>query len=850
MEEILQKAFFQVAGAGHPLCDLFDLKHEAELSLLCDLSKLQESFRVRALARSQRLADILITEGGDLDLLALQEILGSWGHVLCPGGENDVIFMERQKALLSHLPELFKSIKRFQKPLCHALAERFVRETLQLPQKTLLTNAHIRRAVLSACLTLLRQNVGSCFATAPAIVIQEEQVERLVQDLYELLTTGKLRRVIAGTEFTVPLSPSWGWGDLRKKVDAGNIEYCPGFIIAMTKVGILDPNLSFEKQVAKAASFAAPFRGKGLTIEELLRAVLIGHFGVKIEEKEKEARSAFRSVCDHALLKAWEFTLASFSEAKMEFSRWNLYVSLGLQHDIPDGIGEVLYNYANEKLVESNKKVEEYQIEYENAFNQVKSIEGLLRHAATEEETRRLRAEYQGRYYHMQVSLDMRDKAYAAASNYSSLYSFMVKQYDEKFPEYFQEIYDAEMYEVEADVYDDSPAGFRLVYKHGRVDAAAWSFIYNGEQFIDALVDFFRMTEGLISAVYDWDEGRRAIQDMTTQVILHVRSKQFLDSAIKRRNKPWAYVSGGLLPHLLKIYYRREGEFSEEAKWVESEQELLIFFIDALKNLPFSVLEEGRKMLMHTPTHACILEPFWEIFEKGWREEQFTYTWVRDEVIAPRQSFYEKITLSLKQQEFLIQTFARSLPPLHAHLWQQEIPFLSDNSYLQDFRDKMRIESLLPFWDGFLYSMLPLTPAHKWKENVKKLISHPELGGVLDQLPAPQSPWLGKRDLLALAKARLLLAEGCPVLSYDAHKSIALRAQEEGLAPPPPVIFADTNWPGFFFAFLVNPGTLSLEFWRCDSTGAYGMPMSHWKPYLNGKERKTWGVFTRPYQYR
>ncbi|MBS0655937.1 MAG: hypothetical protein JSR46_09185, partial [Verrucomicrobia bacterium] len=183
MEEILQKAFFQVAGAGHPLCDLFDLKHEAELSLLCDLSKLQESFRVRALARSQRLADILITEGGDLDLLALQEILGSWGHVLCPGGENDVIFMERQKALLSHLPELFKSIKRFQKPLCHALAERFVRETLQLPQKTLLTNANIRRAVLSACLTLLRQNVGSCFATAPAIVIQEEQVERLVQDL-------------------------------------------------------------------------------------------------------------------------------------------------------------------------------------------------------------------------------------------------------------------------------------------------------------------------------------------------------------------------------------------------------------------------------------------------------------------------------------------------------------------------------------------------------------------------------------------------------------------------------------------------------------------------------------------
>jgi len=38
--------------------------------------------------------------------------------------------------------------------------------------------------------------------------------------------------------------------------------------------------------------------------------------------------------------------------------------------------------------------------------------------------------------------------------------------------------------------------------------------------------------------------------------------------------KPWAYTSGGTLPTLLKTYFRREGTFSEETRWVESPQDL------------------------------------------------------------------------------------------------------------------------------------------------------------------------------------------------------------------------------------------------------------------------------------
>lgn len=854
--DLFRDTFLQDIGKFGPLADFFDLRAESELSLLADLSKLQDSFRLRALRRAHKIAEQMVSDSGDFEKDLWKQILPALeerSFILYPGGENDRTFNVRQVEFLKELPKLFKEIKRFKKPLCHQGAERLIRDTLQLSPKSLLTDAHIRRAVLSGCLTLLRQNVGSCFATAPAILIQEEQVERLLADFYEILTTGKLKRVISGVEFSVPLSPSWGWGDLRKKMDTGHLEYCPGFLQALIAIGILDPQVELEKKVVKARSLISPFIGRGFMVEEILRALLIGHFGAKIEEKEREVRSVFRAMTDHALLKAWEFTLASFSEAKMEFSRWNLYVSLGFDPKEKNGIGELLYKCTEEKFKESNKKVEQYQIEYESSFNQVKAVEALLRNASSEEEGRRLRAEYQGRYYQMQSVLDMRDRAYAAASHYSSLFAFMIKQYDEKFPEYFQEIYDAEMHEViqeTQELYDDSPAGFRLVYKHGRADAYAWSFIYDGKQFIDALVDFFRMTEGLIAAAFEWEEGKRAIQEMTTAVILHVRTKDFLDSAIKRRDKPWAYISGGSMIHLLKIYFRREDELSEEERWVESEQELLIFLLETLKNLPPAAFEGTKRMLTFSPTHAFILEPFWELFHKAWNDEGFTYTWVRDEIIAPRMAYYEKLFLSVEQQQFLAEAFVERLPSLAAHHFRRGLPLFDTNLLVQEFRNRVIQGPMTAHFDAFLYEMLPLLPGHEWKAAVRRLCDHPNLEKALERFSDFPASWIGKRQLFDLAKASYLAAEGTCFLSFDLHQALVKRAIREHLSPPSPLIFADTNWPNFFFAFLVNPATLELELWRTNSTGTYGMPMTSWKPFIRGKEHKTWGIYTRPSQYR
>jgi hypothetical protein len=826
-------------------------------------------------------------------------------------------------------------LKKFQKPLCHKWAEKLIFETLGLSSASSLTDAQIRAAVLCACLTPLRQNVGSCFATAPAIVIQKEQISLFLDDLYQLLSTGKLKRTFGGIEYVIPLSPSTGIGDLKKNLIAkdskARVGFCPGLIAAMQVSGAIGSHLPLEELGEKVQDLIqAHALGKNqLTPSDLIRQVLleklllteediersrsleISHFksskliigssdtGVsrKLEQigafkqKEKEARAAFNAMCDNALLKCWEFTLASFSEVKMEFSRWNLYTSLGLAPEEHGGLGELIYRKVDEKIKELNKKIEEYQKQYEAAFDQVRTTEALLRNVSSESDARRLQAEHQSRVYHMRTCLEMRDTVYEQGSNYSNLLSFLVKAYDQKFPEYFQEIYDAEMQEVQGDMYDDSPAGFRLVYKHGRVDPSTWTLIYDAEEYIEALLNFFSATESQIAAECSWEGGQQEILEITSAIIAHVRTSVFLETAFERmakahqaplskalpknwqaiEKKPWAYTSGGTMTTLLKTYYCRESELTSEGKWVENESELLIFILDTLKNLPPNItdgfLKNPRKaMLVTSPSHAFLLLPGQEFLRLGWQEEIFTYTWVRDSVFLPSQHFYADMRLGPAEQSFILSRFCEELPPLLGHYLNQVfIP--SDKRLLVVEWRKMLLDALIQRTqsqtpqqqrvltdgiDAFLYQTLPLISGKEWKMLTRRILSDlmsDEVEKTLQLFPDAPAPLMTASEVRDAAKGCYLLSQRKLALPFDLHVFIALHARFVGVAPPTPLLFADTNWTNNFFGFVVNPGNGRLELWRLDRTLSQGVQMSDWKHWLNGKDRKPWSIFTRPFEY-
>ncbi len=924
----------------HFFVQLLDLPSEARLSFLFDLSSVQESFRFRALHRARRLSLALIDEKGDLKQDLLKKIITVFeqeGYIFFPQGSNDGVIQEHIMGFLRMLSqeEILKLLKRFQKPLCHKWAEKLVFETLGLNPTSTLTDAQIRAAVLCACLTPLRQNVGSCFATAPAIIIQKEQVSLFLDDLYQLLSTGKLKRTFGGMEYAVPLSPSTGIGDLKKNLIAkdskARVGFCPGLIAAMQVSGATESNLPIEELGEKVERLIQSYAlGKNqLTSADLIRQVLleklllteediersrsleIAHFksaqmilggpdanvSRKLEQieafkqKEKEARAAFNGMCENALLKCWEFTLASFSEVKMEFSRWNLYVSLGLSPEEQGGIGQLIHREMDEKIKELNKKIEEYQKQYEIAFDQVRATEALFRNVSSESDARRLQAEYQSRAYHMRTCLEMRDTVYARGSNYSNLLSFLIKAYDQKFPEYFQEIYDAEMQDFQGDMYDDSPAGFRLVYKHGRADPSTWTLIYDAERYIEALLNFFSATESHIAAECDWEGGQEEVLSITSSIIAHVRTPVFLETAFRRmakvhrapitqaplknlqavEKKPWAYPSGGTMTTLLKTYYCRESELTSEEKWVESESELLIFILDALKNLPPKItdafLKDPRKaMLMASPSHAFLLLPGQEFFRLGWQEEMFTYTWVRDSLFLPSHHFYADMRLSPEEQSFLLSRFYEELPPLLGHYLSQ-VFMTSDKKLSVVEWHKMLLDAwaertqphssqqqraLADRIDVFLFSTLPLVPGKEWKVLVRRILSDlmsDEVEHTLQLFSDVPPPLMTAKEVRDAAKGCYLLSQRKFALPFDLHLFVAMHARFVGIAPPTPLLFADANWTNNFFGFVVNPGNGRLELWRLDRTSSQGMPMSGWKHWLNGSDRKPWSIYTRPFEY-
>lgn len=316
----------------YSLEQILDLEGEAELVSLAELSLLDSSFCLRARRRGLKLSEFVVDAKGKIDrekLKILEALFQKEGFVLYPlatVGINDAELTFYIKGALHTLlrdAPLCRQIESLGFPLCNGLAEEFVKDSvLSLSPPTERT---LRCALVSALFTPLQQSVGSCFATAPAILVQEKHLPQLAADLVEILSTGSLKRVVQGQEFSVPMSPTAGSGDLKKKIDPSRVYFSPSL-------------LSLGKE------FSA-----GETIEQMVRG---SHGG----EELRRLKARFVAFTLHPLLKMWEFTLASLSDVKMEFSRFSLYTALGFDPRDEGGIGQLIYEHLDLLLQKKIRK--------------------------------------------------------------------------------------------------------------------------------------------------------------------------------------------------------------------------------------------------------------------------------------------------------------------------------------------------------------------------------------------------------------------------------------------------------------------------------------------------------------
>ncbi len=934
-------------------CEEYD-----SLSRRLDRARIQDSCAVRNVLRTRKLATLLIDDKGEIHLSLISQVienlkahLYSWG----PDRQHDSRRQEHILKVLTYLkenPQARKILKNISCPLHSSLADQIIRETLQLPSQESLTDAHVRRAVLSAWLCYLRQNVGSCFATAPAIIVHDEQPLQFLNDMNEIFSSGSLKRVVRGVQYTVPLSISWGAGDLKKNFflydqeqkQLTEISYSPGLLLALEATGVINKEellLQKQKQIEESIKQTHPIKESAsiiTTMQHLLQKILLDHLDLtekdlQLYEKAgselpssfihllsssvsqsmskiatvkrfyqlfKQAKTAFKSLADNALLKSWEFTLASFAETKAEFTRWNLYSSLGIGSEDKGGIGFCISEILKQKLSEINQKIRDLQQEYEVLYSQLKYLETRRQTVSSEKEADWLKNDYKTKRYEFDVVDELRQKENNKGQRLAQLHQTLADSYDELFPQYFQEVYDADMQGLIVGPYDDSPAGFRLLYKYGRANTSQWTYIHQAEEFIAALNHFFIGTESELASRLEFEGLQNELTEIITAIVTHIKTTEFIETAFYRiaathhsplikdpldnldriDKKPWSYTSGGTMGGLVSCYFRLDQKPTEVGRWVENPTELLVFILDVLKQIPHPIIknfskEKRESLLIHSPTHAFLLKPYYTTFFKGWQREEFTYTWVRDQWIKPMEKAIEMITLDESMMHYLIDQLQLLVPINYRYYFRNTFERMFGNLTPIEFRNhlietmqrdrglQIRQQTVLPAdeIDSLLFNQLPLFPIYQMENRLEQLFKaisslnanlREELLRIYSLLPTrPGGVAYGHAKMLQeVAKALLCLVKMETSGVEDFHQIVAEAARYCGYALPKGIAFADTNWMKEDFSFVVNPGSGQLELWRVEATGTAGAPMSIWKEWVDGsRQDRTWGIYTRPFEY-
>lgn len=872
------------------------------------------------------------------NITSLLEKIKECAFHMSPDYQIDNLFYQHVIGCLEKLKQdksLQKQILRQSVPVLNGWSEKIIRNGLRLLNNEKITNQHIQILFLSAFFHPLRQNVGSCFATAPAILIQQEQPKQFFNDLELLLNIGMLKRTFAGYEHTIPISTSWGPGILNKIIQVQKdhaLFKSSELIYCLESLKIIEKNQSLENKELELSKLIENLKlkeGSLLSLKSLIQKILQFHFQLvdkdiekpfevtslkvneiyydkhslskpfgkyqKFEEFMREAELLLINFHENPLLKTWEYTFASFAETESKFYKWNLYVSLGFDSKKPFSIAACIYSYLEEKLKFYKEKIEHHDKEYEQEFYHVKMLEKRVVNTESEHTASWARVEYQNHLSEMTYHRRTRDEFIDKSERMSKLLPKILDTYDKLFPKYFQEVYDASMQEVSEDIFQDSPAGFRLIYKHGRQDPTLWTFIHSKAGFISSLKSFFTDTEFEISTQEDLKEFKDEYSEIITQIIHLVQTDNFIYAAFQRicdryglsfpshdlskldtwPYKPWSYISGGTTERLLQHYYKREKEFTLKKQNVATETELFSFIIETSReftqNQVKNYLADPKKsMVMLSPVHAFLFKPGWLPLNEVWDKNLYSFSWIRDYFVSPQIRFLQNIKLTPLEVHYFFNTYFSQLP--YFSLWIKENVLWPNYSIsLMEFREiltsclKKIPSSLLPYAvnleaiDSWIYECFPMISSSELYSKCISILE--ELG--LDSNAYDKAFWITDKlidaskvrmyiranELFEIIKAiicfvyeKVSFERNWPELILDAMRAL-------GLAMPKPLKFADTNWPYFNFSFVVNPASLKLELWRTNPLGNKGFPMHQWEKWFTEEKASDWGILTKPDEY-
>ncbi len=773
----------------------------------------------------------------------------------------------------------------------HHLAGRhigqLVRQTIELDEREKIREVDVKRAALASLLYYFRQKVGSCFATAPAMLVQELHPEQFLKEIKELLTRGHLSRMIDGSEESAPALLEPWLGDLYRPFwvvldrDKKRISHAHGLVDALLLGGLSGKDeavLLLEKALESFQSHLFI-----TTVSELLYKVFALHFQMSKRELEEllgsaslkkenfikayhKSQASFSSLTENSLLRCWEYTIASFAESKGAFMGWNLFTSLGFDPNEKGGLGELLKQILESRLEKIEAKIEALNIELENLGAEAAFLEGRVLEDSYSQSA------YYIKHLELRRVMEERDLEYEQGRKIASLLNFMVDFYTKRFKEYFQEIYDPSLGRMEGhslvnERFTDSPAGFRLIYKHGRRDPQLWTAIRSSKECADALAAFFVASEPELSHSGEARGHESLIAELVTQLISRVRSEEFMKGAELRleakareskRQKitPWSYISGGDLHSLVASYFKLSLSPERAEARPNSCQELALFFI-GLKGCA-----KNGPLLAYSPRHAFLFKPdLMEVPGDGQGAK-----WLDEKVIVPSVNFFSKL-LSQHEIDFLLEKIERKIVPEgYRPLFRRIAMRVTSTLSLIDFRRELIRALSYERWmqengyglhftselDGLLYRLSPLMTGEDLRASFSTILEAVEGVSDLDKKGLERAFAEKERELLGTMLSRAKVQKIFRALflkqferrkcSFDLVSNIFRALEKVNLAPPRPLVFADSNWSHTNLAFVVGPSG-ALEIWGCGSDGEPSRPLHEWQQDYDGSQTAPWGVY-------
>jgi hypothetical protein len=539
-------------------------------------------------------------------------------------------------------------LQRLSHPLANPWVEKLIRISLGISEKNFISDYHLRLFLVEALLSLVRQTVGSCFATSVCIMIQIQLPMQMLEDLFDLMTTGHLKRVNEGVEYRFPICAKTGFGPLIHDVEPIALQ---DFIKrSIAKDFALDPkeinDISQIKSRSKFSVVLAKEKKREQKIE--LAKKLLFEEGQEIKQRVQ-----------HPLTKCWEYTVASFTDANVERASYNMYIALGLSPEDEGGLASALMSQSQEEAQDAQSKVAELEEEIEVLEESLRGQDARAL-GALGDSARSIGRQIQVSEHRLQTLIDERQEIVEHTNMSSGLPALILSELQLNFPYYFQELYDPEMHEFAGKVYEDSPAGFRLVYKHGTNDPLAWTHIYTKEQYLSCLEHYLNAMVPILIANCEWNKGKDLMQGLIDSLQELVQTEEFYKGALARlesyRQKitqasgsskinPYSYISGASVESLCETYFRLNRPLVYKEAHPSSFSELLIWLIDLFKEAPQRLLnafEKNREhsLIIRSSSHAFLLKGGYEDLKKAYHTNKNSYIYVRDEIIRPAEAFF------------------------------------------------------------------------------------------------------------------------------------------------------------------------------------------------------------------